>query len=153
MKPLLALFILCTLAFGGYYYFQTHHLDQVPLGTMLSSDTQSMVTKSLRFMEDIKYKDFDASAQYSLPEQRGKYDLAALVEGLFKVKPEFLDIQHYEVISTDLDSQGERARVHMKANVKLLNTDELKEPELILYFKKQSGEWYMDYATSLGGRK
>lgn len=153
MKPLLALFLLCSLAVGGYYFFQANRLNQVPLSTMLSSDTQSMVTKSLSFMEDIRYKDFDASAQYSLPEQRGKYDLAALVEGLFKVKPEFLDVQSYEVLSTDLDSQGERARVHMKANVKLLNTDELREPELILYFKKQSGEWYMDYATSLGGRK
>lgn len=153
MKPFLALVALCTLILGGYYFFQVNHLHQVPLGTLLSSDNQAMVDKALRFMEDIQYKDFDASAAYSLPEQRGKYDLAGLVEGLFKIKPEFLDIQKYEVLSTDIDSSGNRARVHLKADVKLLNTNELRQPELILYFKKQNGEWYMDYASSLGGRK
>ncbi len=153
MKPLLALLVLCGLVAGGYVYFQNNQLDKVPLGTLLSSDSQDMVKIALSFMEDIRYKDFDASAAYSLPEQRDKYDLPALVEGLFKVKPEFLDIQKYEVLTMDMDSSGKRARVHMKADVKLLNTNELKEPELILYFKKQEGQWYMDYASSIGGRK
>lgn len=153
MKPFLVLVLLCGLTAGGYLFFQSSNLDRVPLGTLLSSDSQAMVQKSLAFMEDIKYKDFDTSAKYSLPEQQGKYDLPALIEGLFKVKPEFLDLQKYEVVTTDLDSSGKRARVHVKADVKLLNSDKIKQPELILYFKKQDGDWFMDFASSLGGRK
>lgn len=149
MKVVVVLLALLLLAGGGYAYLQLSQLGQAPLGTLLSGDTQALVEVARSFMEDLKYKDFKASAKYSLPEQQEKYDIPMLVERLFQVKPEFLNIQNYEVTSTDFDQSGDRARVHLKADVKLLNTQEQRTPELILYFKKRDSKWFMDLASSL----
>jgi len=149
VKILIVVISLLALVGGGYFFMQSSPLGQAPLGALMSSDAQELVKTARSFMEDIKYKDFKAAGQYSLPEQVDKYNIARLIERLFKIKPEVLDLQNYEVLSTDFDKSGERARVHMKANVKLLNSDKLKSPELILYFKKQEGKWYMDFASSL----
>lgn len=153
MKVLLAFVALLLLAGGGYYWLQASQLTSAPLGTLLSSDVQTVVKDARAFMEDLRFKDFKSAAGHSLPEQQGKYDIPMLIERLFQVKPEFLDIQNYDVVSSDLDSTGQRARVHLKSDVKLLNSNELRHPELILYFKKQAQTWYMDLASSLGDPK
>lgn len=149
MKIILFFLVLLALAGGGYFYMQSSQLGSAPLGALVSPAGQALLKSATSFMEDLKFKDFKSAAQYSLPEQIGKYDIPTLIERLFQVKPEFLDIQKYEVTATDLDSTGQRARVHIKSYVKLLNTNELREPEVILYFKKQADQWYMDLASSL----
>lgn len=149
MKVILLLLLIVALAAGGYVYMQSSQLAQAPIGALFSGDAQSLVKFATSFMEDIKFKDFKAAAKYSLPEQQDKYDIAALIEKLFHIKPELLDIQSYEITHTELDSSGQRAKVQVKSQVKLLNSKELKSPEMNLYFKKQSGQWYMDLASSL----
>ncbi len=128
---------------------QSSQLAQAPIGALLSGDAQSMIKYATSFMEDLKFKDFKAAAKYSLPQQQDKYNIANLIERLFHIKPELLDIQSYAITHTDLDSSGQRARVHVKSQIKVLNTKELRSPEMILYFKKQSGQWYMDLASSI----
>lgn len=149
MKVLLVVLSLLLLAGGGYFYLQSSQMGQAPLGSLVSGNTQELVKASQSFMEDLKYKDFKAAGKYSLPEQQNKYDIAKLIEHLFQIKPEFLDIYNYEVLSTDYDRSGQRARVHLKTDIKVLNTKEEKSPEVILYYKKQDGKWYMDLASSL----
>lgn len=149
MKTGLVIIALLAVIGGGYVYLQSSPLGQAPLSTLVSGDAKELVAKARSFMEDIKYKDFKAAEQYSLPEQREVYNIAQLIERLFQIKPEMLDLQSYEVVSSDLDSSGNRARVHLKSEVKLLNSDHHKSPELILYFKRLDGQWYMDLASSL----
>lgn len=149
MKVVLVLVALLVLAGGGYFYLQSSQLGSAPLGALASGDSQTVIKSARSFMEDLRFKDFKNAGKYSLPEQQGKYDIPALIERLFQVKPEFLDIQNYDVVSSDLDSTGQRARVHLKTDVKLLNTSELRHPEVILYFKKRTDQWYMDLASSL----
>lgn len=149
MRVLLIFVALLALAGGGFYFMQSSQIGQAPLGALVSSENQALIKAGRAFMEDIRYKDFKAAAKHSLPEQQGKYDIPALIERLFQVKPEFMDIQNYEITSVDTDSSGERARVHIKSDVKLLNSDERRQPEVILYYKKQAGSWFMDLASSL----
>ncbi|PKL80109.1 MAG: hypothetical protein CVV27_00975 [Candidatus Melainabacteria bacterium HGW-Melainabacteria-1] len=149
MKVVLVFLLLLGLAGGGYFFIQQSQLGQAPLGALVSSETQALIKHTRSFMEDLRYKDFKSAAKYSLPEQQGKYNIPALIERLFQIKPEFMDIQNYEVTSTDFDSSGQRARVHLKSEIKVLNTNELRKPEVILYFKKQADAWYMDLASSI----
>ncbi|MFP5503326.1 MAG: hypothetical protein ACLGIN_12630, partial [Candidatus Sericytochromatia bacterium] len=105
---------------------------------------------SQKFFEDIQFKDFKAAAQYSSPEDKETADIPKLIERLFQVKPELLDLQRYELVSADLDSSKKRARVKLMAEVKLLNTSEQRKPEVLLYWKKApNGQWHMDLASSL----
>jgi hypothetical protein len=125
----------------------------MPFSLMLSPETRQLAELSGKFLEDIQYKDFKAAAGYSSPEDREKADIPALIERIFKIKPEQLDINQIEVLSADLDSTGRRARVKLKTEVKLLNTAELRSPEVLLYWKKApGGQWYMDLASSLQSR-
>lgn len=149
MKIVLVLVALLALIGGGYFFIQSSNLGQAPLGTLVSGNKQELVKASRSFMEDLQYKDFKSAELYSLPEQREKYDIPTLIERLFQVKPEFLNILNYEILSTDFDRSGDRARVHLKANIKVLNANKEKSPELILYYKKMDNKWYMDLASSL----
>lgn len=149
MKVLLIFLLLLGLAGGGYVWMQGAQVGGTALSTLVSPESQALLGLANSFMEDLKYKDYKNAAKYSLPEQQSKFDVPALIERMFQVKPEFLDIQNYEVTSTDLDSSGQRARVHLKSDIKVLNTNELRSPEVILYFKKHTDRWYMDLANSL----
>ncbi|HEY9842056.1 MAG: hypothetical protein ACAI44_39830 [Candidatus Sericytochromatia bacterium] len=149
MRVLIIFLALLLVAGGGYFVMQNAQLGSAPLGALVSSDSQALIKATRSFMEDLKFKDFKSAAKYSLPEQQGKYDIPAMIEGLFHVKPEFMDIQNYEITSTDYDSSGQRARVHLKTDIKLLNSEERRKPEVILYYKKQAESWYMDLASSL----
>jgi hypothetical protein len=148
VKFVLALIVVASC--GGYWFFSFGPAAHVPIGVLMNPDTRLLGTLARKFMEDIKFKDFKAAAEYSLPEQREKADIPALIERLFQVKPEFLQIDNIELVAADLDSTGDRARTKLKTDVKLLNSSELKHPEVLLYWKKdEKGKWMMDLASSL----
>jgi hypothetical protein len=150
MRIFAILLVLLALVGGGVFYLQAGPMGKAPLGALLNGDAQKVIQMGQKFMESIQFKDFKAAAQDSLPEQKATLDIPALIERLFQVKPELLDMNNIHVVSHDIDSSGERARVHMQADVKVLNSQELRKPEVILYFKKlPDGKWYMDFATSI----
>lgn len=103
------------------------------------------------FLEDIQFKDFKAAASFHAPAVRDSVDIPYLIERLFKVKPELLDIMDYDVAFVDLDSSGRRARVKMRVKVKFLGNERIAERELMLYFYRDSREspWYMKLEDSL----
>jgi hypothetical protein len=120
------------------------------MSVSLSPDAHYVEQKTLDFMEDVRYKDFKKAASYHTAAERKTVDIPNLIERIFAIKPEFLDILRYQVSAVDLDRSGERARVHVKAVVKVLNTKEIKEPEVIYYwFKDPSEGWCMRLESSL----
>ncbi|MCA9793255.1 MAG: hypothetical protein KC910_15705 [Candidatus Eremiobacteraeota bacterium] len=122
-------------------------------GVSLGSGDASFLSKrSIDFMEDLQFKDFEKAASYHSAEERKDVNIPRLIERLFAIKPEFLDIQRYDIRDVDIDRSGNRARVKVHAVVKILNTKEVKEPEILLYWRKDPAEgWVMELQSSLRG--
>ncbi len=148
MKKLivLALVVLGLLAYAGSdrYGVSVLGVDLAfdPIGRMLDR-------KSKGFLSDIQFKAFERAAQYHAPEDRSKRDIPKLIEDKFAVKPEALDIRHFEVLRVDVSEDGARAKSLCQASVKFLNTDQLRDFELVLYWKKVGEEWWLDLQSSL----
>lgn len=150
MRILLIFVLLLSLAGGVVYFLQNTSAGKAPIASLLNNDSQEIVRIGQAFMESIQYKDFKTAASFSLPEQKTSLDIPMLIERLFQIKPELLDINHIVVRSHDFDHTGKRARLRMQADVKVLNSSELRKPEIIFYFKKlPDGKWYMDFASSI----
>ncbi len=93
---------------------------------------------SMQFMEDLQFKDFRRSASYHHRLERDRVDIGRTLERLFLVKPEMLDIREYRIVKAEVDSTGERARVHINTKFQRLNMkDEPEESEIILYWMKR----------------
>jgi hypothetical protein len=93
---------------------------------------------SQRFMEDLQFKDFRSSALYHHALDRDRVDVGRTLETLFLVKPEMLDIREYRIVKAEVDSSGNRARVHLNTKFQRLNLSEKpEEGEIILYWLKR----------------
>ena len=64
------------------------------------------------FLQDIQYKDFDHAATFHAPEDAKDKNIAQKLEAKFAVKPELIDIRHFEVLRIDLFPDGGRDRRH-----------------------------------------
>ena len=123
------LLVLLVLAAGGY--IATYR-------PFLGGGYQKVQQLSEKWMEDLQFKDFRSSSLYHHPLDRDRVDIGRAFERLFLVKPELLDIMDYRLVSTDIDSTGERARVKVETRYKRLNKDkEPKEAKLMLYWMKR----------------
>ncbi len=91
------------------------------------------------------------AASYHSPELRESIDIPFIIQRLFTVRPEALDIMGYEVVFAEVDSGGLRARVKLRVKVKLLLDARIEERELLLYFQRDSLDdpWYMRLEDSL----
>ncbi|MBS2034286.1 hypothetical protein JST97_04830 [bacterium] len=150
MRKILVLFILLAgLAVGVFIVAgRVRGGDGVDTGS--SADRGQISQLSLKFMEDLRFKDFQHAASYHSSEDRKKVNIPQLIEQWFAVKPETLDIMRYEIQKVDIDSTGKRGRVKVKTVVKILNMNEIKEPEIMLYFFKDPAEgWIMELESSL----
>ena len=121
------------------------------LGLALGGDRGALRRLALSFLEDIQFKDFVSAAGYHAPDLRDGIDIPFLIQRLFAVKPEALDIMDYDVVFAEIDSGGLRARVKLRVKVKLLMNPLIEERELILYFHRNSVDdpWYMKLEDSL----
>ncbi|MEW6367879.1 MAG: hypothetical protein AB1714_24885 [Acidobacteriota bacterium] len=122
-------------------------LDQIGIGG--SAGVLRGMTNS--FLEDIQFKDFKKAASYHAPEERATVDIPFLLERLFFVKPEQLDIMGWEILFSRVDSTGLRGRVKSRVKVKDLLRNQLHERELVLYYYRNSRNdpWRMRLETSL----
>jgi hypothetical protein len=148
MKKSTVAFVLVALAVGGYILYDSQWGRSVLMG-FFSEDLARIEEISLAFMEDIEFKDFNKAASYHSPEDQEEVDIPKLMERLFKIKPELLDVMEYTILDSTLDSSGTRGRVKMKAKVNVLNSGKIKNPEFILYYKKEGDEWFMELESSL----
>lgn len=150
MKKVLLLFVLLAgLAFGAFVLSGRARGGEVRF-TGSSADRGQLEQYALKFMEDLRFKDFQHAASYHSVEDRKKVNIPQMIERWFQVKPETLDIMRYEVQKVDIDSTGNRGRVKIKTVLKILNANEIKEPEIMLYFFKDPAEgWVMELESSL----
>jgi hypothetical protein len=143
-------FVILVLLGLGFYFFATKY--EIKIGAfqfVFSKEKKLLQELTSAFLEDIQFKDFDKAATYHTVEDQKTVDIPDLLERLFQIKPELLDIMKYEITGVEVDKSGTRARVKTHTTVKLLNTDEIKEPDLIFYWHKQGEQWYMKLESSL----
>ena len=148
MKKSTVAFIILILILGGYFAYDAQWGRSFFLG-LFSEDKKIINDHALSFMEDIKFKDFEKAATYHSPNDQKKVNIPQLIEKLFKIKPELLDIMDYKILETSLDSSKKRGRVKINTKVHTLNSGEIKRPEMILYFHNKTGKWFMELESSL----
>ena len=144
------IFLVLVLIGAGIYLFVSKY--EINIGSfrwIFSKEHALLRDLTSSFLEDIQFKDFETAASYHTSEDQEKVDIPKLIERLFKIKPELLDIMKFEITDVHVDSSGNRARVKTHTTVKILNSDELKEPDLVFYWKKENGQWYMQLESSL----
>jgi len=120
-------------------------------GLGLGGEKATLQAQVSHFWEDVKFKDFAAAARYHSPETQAQVDIPYLIERLFLIKPEALEIISMEVMFVEIDSTGRRARVKQRVKVKDLMRQQVEQRELILYFHKPAEQWYMELESSLRG--
>jgi hypothetical protein len=150
-KAVTVLLVLAVLA-GGY--LGVAHVSGGAfwtVGLALGGDRGALRRIALSFLEDIQFKDFVSAASYHAPDTRDSVDIPFLIQRLFTVRPEALDIMDYDVVFAEIDSGGLRARVKLRVKVKLLLNTLIEEQEVILYFQRDSVDdpWYMKLEDSL----
>ena len=152
MKKALTALLVLGLLFGGY--LGVAHVSGgafSTLGLALGGDRGALRRIALAFLEDVQFKDFVSAASYHAPDLIDSVDIPFLLQRLFAVKPEALDIMDYEIVFAELDSSNLRARVKARVKVKLLLDETIQEREFILYFDRDSVDdpWYMKLEDSL----
>ena len=141
-KLLIVVFVLAVLGGVGYAVFTGH----VPA---LKSDRHIVIGKTHRFFECVKFKEFGEAGNFHTAEDAKKADIPKMIEDLFKVPPEYLDVQDVNILFAEIDSSKVLAKVKTRCTVQLLNTKEIRHPECILYWKLENGEWYLKLRSTL----
>ena len=152
MKKVLAVLVLVAALLGGY--IAVAHISGGAfwtLGLALGGDRGALRRLALDFLEDIQFKDFVSAASYHAPDLIDSVDIPFLLQRLFAVKPEALDIMDFDIVFADIDSSDLRARVKVRVKAKLLVNEAIEERELVLYFYRDSVDdpWYMKLEDSL----
>ena len=145
--------LLVLVALGGGYAAAVHFSGGAfyDFGVPLGGDLGELRRTTTSFWEDLQFKDFQSAALYHAPEQRDTVDIPYLLERLFLVKPEALDIMEYEIVLAEVDSSGLRARIKTRVKFKELVRGKIDETELMLYYHRESVDspWYMKLESSL----
>lgn len=152
MKKALTALLVVAFLLGGY--LAVAHISGGALSTLglaLGGDRGELRRIALGFLEDIQFKDFESAASYHAPDLLDSVDIPFLLQRLFAVKPEGLDIMGYEIVFADLDSSELRARVKVRVKAKLLLDERIAEREFVLFFHRDSvgDPWYMKLEDSL----
>ena len=141
------------LVLGGGYIAGAHFSGGAwpTLGLPIGGQEALVRGLAISFWEDIQFKDFDHAASYHAEEIQDQVDIPYLIERLFSIKPEMLDVMSYEIVFVDIDSTGLRARVKTRLKVKDLVHQKIREQEIILYFQHESTDepWHMVLESSL----
>jgi hypothetical protein len=94
-----------------------------------NEDAEELRQLAYSFLEDIQYKDFDQAASYHTWEDQWQADIPRLIERLFAVKPEQLNVRDIAITQVTLDRAGRRARTFFEATVELLSSAHNQEEE------------------------
>jgi len=147
--------LLVLLALAGGYFSAVHASGGAffDFGLPLGGDLGELRRTTTTFWEDLQFKDFDRAATYHAPDRQDTVDIPHLLERIFLVKPEALDIMTYEILLADLDSTNLRARLKTRVKFKDLIANRISEKEVMLYYHRTSltEPWYMELETSLRG--
>lgn len=145
---------------GGALLFSSVPRGGGLIGMFMDEDTRELYKLAKGFLEAIQYKDFKHAATFHNKKDQEKVNIGQLIERLFKIKPEFLNIRDLEVTRVTIDSSGKRARTFFTSNVEFLNSLQGKKQkerkhndnEGVLYWHKENGEWKLKLESSLRGK-
>ena len=123
----------------------------------MTGDKAYLRDRTLEFLEDIKFKDFEKASMYHLQETRKARDIPKLLQRVFKIRHEVLDIQDFEVLEVELDSKKHRGRVRTLVRYHVLGdrkvrerADSFRDAEMLFYwFRQDDAEWTMELESSL----
>lgn len=145
--------LILLLLLGGGYFAAAHFSGGAfpTFGLPIGGEEAWLRRTATQFWEDIQFKDFDKAAQYHAPDVRDTVDIPYLLERLFMIKPEALDLMEYEIVFADIDSTNLRSRVKTRLKIKDLVRNNIREQEVMLYFHRDttSDPWYMVLESSL----
>jgi hypothetical protein len=146
-------FLLFLLFVGGGYLAGAHFSGGAwyTFGLPLGGEKGWLRETTTAFWEDIQFKDFKKAAQYHTPDKQDTVDIPYLLERMFLLKPELMDIMDYEIQFVDIDSTGLRARTKTRVHFKDLLNKDIRNQEILLYFHRNSMEepWFMELESSL----
>lgn len=145
MKKLgIALLVVLTLAVVALAKFRSYANFGLGVGALFGGGDVAVLEDLARhFLEDLQYKDFDKAGTYHTFLDQAKVEIPALIERLFQVKPEVLNIRDFKITDVTIDESGQRARTFFHANMELLNTardgnpNEERKVEGILYWHRR----------------
>ena len=119
------------------------------ISLVLDENRNMLEQKAKGFLQDIQFKDFKHAANFHHPDDQKKADISKKIEKKFLVKPELLDIRHFEIIRIDVSDEGNRAKAISTVTVTFLGNRQTKDFEVVLYWKKINKEWFLDLESSL----
>jgi hypothetical protein len=152
VKKFLYAFAVLGILLGGYVGAAHFSGGSFPTPGLDVGGSRGLLRRtSLKFWEDIQFKDFKRAARYHSPELQETVDIPFLLQRLFFVKPEALDIMNYEVMFADMDTSGNRGRVKSRIKVKDLSRGEIRDQEVMLYYERADARapFYMKLEDSL----
>ena len=143
------LFLLALLVVGvvGFFYASSEGY----LGGLSGSgdDKREIRDNTVRFFECLKFKEFKEASDFHNEEDQKAADIPSMIENLFQVPPEYLDIQDIALMYVEIDSSGILAKSKTRCHAKELNTGQEKDHEVILYWKKEADQWFLKLRSSL----
>ena len=143
------LFLLALLVVGlvGFFYASSEGY----LGGLSGAgdDKREIRDKTIRFFECLKFKEFKEASDFHNEEDQKAADIPSMIENLFQVPPEYLDIQDIALMYVEIDSSGILAKSKTRCHAKELNTGQEKDHEVILYWKKEADQWFLKLRSSL----
>lgn len=140
----LCILLLITGVIAGLGYAVSQGLIPV-----LRTEQHAVREQSMRFFECIQFKEFDEAAEFHNEKDRKNSDIPKMMEDMFKMPPENMDINNIYIVATDIDSSGDLARVKLQMSVRVLNSNKRKNPEVNLFWKKENDKWYLKLKSSL----
>jgi len=137
---------------GGYIAMAHFSGGSFPtLGLPIGGDRAYLRSTTMKFIEDIKFKDFEKAASYHHPDKQDNLDIPFYLERLFLIKPEALDVMGYEIVFVEMDSTNLRGRVKARIKCKNLVRENIHEKEVIFFYHRASinDPWYMVLESSI----
>ena len=141
MKKWLFLIVVILAVAGGGYAIQSGYTP------FFHSEKKIIRGQTLQFWEFIRFKSFDQAAVFDEDEDRET--TARLIEGIFRIKPENLDIQRVDVISVEIDSSGDLARSKTRLEGEMLNPKRAETIEVMLFWRRDGDKWRLKLRSSL----
>jgi len=142
-KAGIALLVVLVLAIATLVGIRSYGFKLFGFSYAWNEDMAELDKLARSFLQDLQFKDFDKAGKYHNLIEQGKANIPQLIERLFQVKPEVLNIRDFEIVRVDMDEDGKRARTFFRSNMEILNTAEGENPnkekmiEGILYWHKR----------------
>lgn len=114
---------------------------------LYTSDKKVLRDQTRQFWEYVKFKSFDRAAEFD--ENEDTEETARLIERIFRIKPENLDLREIDVLYAEIDGSGELARTKTRLDGAVLNPAAEKTLEVMLFWERRDEKWWLKLRSSL----